>query len=140
MTDPREPGLIAHRLGLEQAARLSAIVGGTRLSVPASLADAARLKRLVGEPLAIVLVLHFGGSRIKVPTGAGSGGAHGQVDVRRVARLLRKGWSNARIARKLHCAERSVERKRARMGLEASVKGSRIAADGQSGAETGGAT
>lgn len=56
MTDPREPGLIAHRLGPEQAARLSAIVGGTRLSVPASLADAASLKRLVGEPLAIVLV------------------------------------------------------------------------------------
>jgi len=112
MTDTR-PTVIADRIGPEQAARLSAIVGGTRLYVPPVLTDAARLKRTVGEPLAVLLVLHFGGSRLKVPTGTGAGGAQGTVDIKRVARLLRKGWSNSRIARKCRCSERTVERKRA---------------------------
>lgn len=112
MTDTR-PTVIADRLGSEQAARLSAIVGGTRLYVPPVLTDAGRLKRTVGEPLAVLLVLHFGGSRIKVPTGTGAGGSQGTVDIKRVARLLRKGWSNSRIARKLGASERTIERKRA---------------------------
>jgi len=112
MTDTRLT-MIADRLGADHAARLSAIVGGTRLYVPPVLTDAGRLKRTVGEPLAILLVLHFGGSRIKVPTGTGAGGAQGAVDPKQVARLLRKGWSNSRIARKLRCSERTVERKRA---------------------------
>lgn len=108
--------LIVDRLGRENAAKLSRIAGGTRLHVPGQLATPAtggrngfeRLTRLVGPDLAVLLVLHFGDSRLYVPTSR----TGRPVDAKVVARLSRKGWSASRIARKLGCSDRTVHAKR----------------------------
>lgn len=110
----REPNPIVARLGREDADRLSAIVGGIRLHVPGRLANAGRLKGLLGERLAILVVLHFGDSRISVPlANDGPGGSRRKVDIRKIKRLAALGWSSARIARKLGCTERTITAKRA---------------------------
>lgn len=107
----RRPGIIVERLGADNAKRLSSIVGGTRLSVPGLLANADRLKRLVGDDLAVLLVLHFGDSRFYVPTG----GPRAPVETAKVKRLSAKGHSSARIARALGCSERTVDAKLAKL-------------------------
>jgi len=103
--------VIAERLGDDAAARLSAIVGGTRLHVPGQLVNADRLKRLLGDDLAVLVVLHFGDSRLYVPVPDPA--ARGTVDPRKIKRLALRGWSSARIARELKCSERTVDAKRA---------------------------
>jgi hypothetical protein len=107
----RKPSVIVDRLGADDAARLSAIVGGTRLHVPGRLANADRLKRLLGEDLAIRVVLHFGDSRFYVPVAVRSP----SVDLRKLKRLIAQNLSSARIARKLGCSERTVDAKRAQL-------------------------
>lgn len=111
--------VLSDRLGAEQLAKLSTIVGGTRLHVPSSTLPPAtggsdgfaRLSALVGRDLAILLVLHFADSRIYVPRGKRSA----QVDARKVARLDAQGWSATRIARKLGCSNRTIHAARSRI-------------------------
>lgn len=109
----RPPSVIVERLGTENAARLSAIVGGTRLHVPGRLDNAGRLKRLLGDQLAILVVLHFGDSRLSVPMATPA--PRGSIDGRKIERLTRKGWSASRIARKLGCSVWTVYAKRANL-------------------------
>lgn len=107
----RTPAVIAERLGHEHAARLSEIAGGTRLHVPRDLDNATRLKALLGDELAVLVVLHFGDSRLYVPVATRSG----PVDVRKIKKLAARGWSSARIARELRCSENTVDKKRAKL-------------------------
>lgn len=101
--------VIAARLGVENAERLASIAGGTRLHVPGILANAGRLKLRLGDDLAILVVLHFGDSRLYVPLSlTGRGATARKVDARTVLRLTRKGWSASRIARKIGCSDRTV--------------------------------
>lgn len=112
----RRSHLIAERLGRDNAKRLSQLVGGTRLHVPSRIVPPAtggrdgfkRLARLLGHDLAVLVVLHFGDSRLYVPRGSQSA----PVDPRTVARLTRKGWSASRIARRLGCSDRTVHKHR----------------------------
>jgi len=108
----RTETILVERLGLERAERLAAIAGGTTVSVPAQLANAARLRAFLGDDLATLVVLHFGGlGRVYVPRmNRGS-----RVDAKVVLRLSRKGWSASRIARRLGCSERTVHKKRAQI-------------------------
>jgi len=127
----RSASLIVARLGRENADRLSSIVGGTRLHVPGNLANAGRLKRLLGDDLAVLVVLHFGDSRLSVPlTNDGPGGARTRVDLRRIKRLANRGWSSARIARELKCSERTVDAKRALLRSRARTNVTTIGDDG----------
>jgi DNA-binding NarL/FixJ family response regulator len=102
--------VIVDRLGHENAQRLADVAGGTRLSVPAQLANGARLRLLLGNDLATLVILHFGGlGRVYVPTMKLSP----KVDARTVRRLSKRGWSASRIARELGCSERTVHTHRA---------------------------
>lgn len=106
----RTATILVERLGLERAERLAAIAGGTVVSVPAQLANAARLRSVLGDDLATLVVLHFGGlGRVYVPRMKRAL----IVDRITVRRLSRKGWSACRIARHLGCSERTVYLKRA---------------------------
>jgi hypothetical protein len=111
------------KLGQDQATRLSAIVGGTQISVPdtvdASAFNAGTLRDRLGESLFVLLVFHFGGTRLYVPQVADqrqSGRRTGQarLDHKRVASLTKRGWSATRIARKLGCSDRAVFASRAK--------------------------
>lgn len=104
--------LIAERLGDEPADRISALAGGARLAIPADLSHpcaTGALERLVGNELAVLLVLHFGGQTVYVPTGKGSA----PVDLGDVVRLTRAGKSARTIARRLACSDRTVYARRA---------------------------
>lgn len=101
--------LIVARLGQDDADRLSQIAGGSRLHVPGQLRNADRLKRLLGDELAIRVVLHFGDSRMYVPKPRRSD----PVDVKAVARLTNRGLNARAIADKLGCCDRTVHAKRA---------------------------
>lgn len=109
------PNLLTMRLGAERAAQLAAILGGTRVRVPANLShpanNAGTLRARVGEDLFVLLVLHFGDSTIYVPNGKPSR----PVDPRKAKRLVNRGWSTPRIARELGCSHRWVERFRAKL-------------------------
>ncbi len=113
----KRSALIVERLGSANADRLSAIAGGTRLHVPLHVTTPAsggrdgfkRLALLVGEDLAILLVLHFADTRLYVPTGQ----PNRPVDAKAVSRLTKRGWSAARIARKLRCSDRAIHEARA---------------------------
>jgi hypothetical protein len=109
------PSAIVKRLGHEQAAALSAIVGGTKIDVPGNLTSSAfsvgRLRKRLGDGLFALLVFHFGGTRIYVPQ-VDAGRA--RIDGAKVARLTQRGWSAARIARKIGCSDRAVYRSRAK--------------------------
>jgi hypothetical protein len=115
--------VIVRRLGPEAAAKLSAIAGGTRLHVPSRVTPPPtggrdgfkRLAKLLGHDLAVLVVLHFGDSRIYVPRST----PPKPVDAKAVARLTKRGWSAARIARKLNCSDRTVHAKRAQSSSDA---------------------
>ncbi len=104
-------------LGQANVDRLCEAVGGTRLFVPRHYGKpptggrdtSERLVALVGEPLAILLVFHFGDSRIYVPKGS----TDGPVDVGKLKRLSRR-MSQRQVARRLGCSERTVEKHRAK--------------------------
>jgi hypothetical protein len=106
-------------LGKENLDRMSAILGGTRFFIPRHYGkpptggrdSSVRLKRLLGEPLAILLVFHFGGSEISVPLPNG----RQPLDRPRLARMSRRrDLSASTIARRIGCTRRTVERCRAR--------------------------
>jgi hypothetical protein len=73
----RPASALVDRLGAENAARLSAVAGGTRLWVPSTLTDSDRLRKRLGDQLAVLMVLHFGGGRVSVPLGQGGRGSQG---------------------------------------------------------------
>jgi len=102
---------IIRRLGPHDADRVFRAFGGTRLSIPARVALACRLSQTFDATLATRLVLHFGGNRFYVPLAEPAP----IIDTRKLKRLIRKGFSNARIARALQCSERTVEKRRAKM-------------------------
>lgn len=110
MSDPLEI------LGSERAARLKAIAGGTRISVPCDVDSpfvrGRSLESRFGRETAILLVFHFAGRVIYIPRAATSK----PVDMRKVARLTRRNKSAREIALKLECSERAVytARQRAR--------------------------
>jgi predicted DNA-binding transcriptional regulator AlpA len=109
---------LAQLLGEANLQRLADVAGGTRLSVPLHAGKPpnggrdgyARLSRLVGADLAVLLIFHFGDSTLYVPR-LESGHA---VDPKEVARLTRRGLKARDIARVLCCSERTVYKHRAR--------------------------
>lgn len=111
----KRPRVLSDRLGDAHAARLSSIIGGTRLRIPMGTRRPEgggrdgfkRLVGLVGEELAILLVFHFGDSVIYVPVAVRSL----KVDLGAVAALSH--LSAAKAARRLGCSERTVDAKRA---------------------------
>lgn len=104
-------------LGDEHLATLSRVVGGTRLYIPMNFGapphggrdTSKRLVALFGEPLALLLVFHFGGGRIYVPKTEGAK----PVDVGKLKRLSRR-LSARQVARRIGCSVRTVEKHRAR--------------------------
>jgi hypothetical protein len=105
-------------LGPENLKRLAEAVGGAHLSIPKHFGKpptggrdtSVRLISLVGESLAVLLVFHFGDSRIYVPRLKPAE----PVDRNRLRRLDREGMSAPEIARALQCSTRTVEKHRAR--------------------------
>jgi len=116
--------LIEDKIGEEHARALSALVGGTQITVPdnltASVFNSGRLRERIGDGLFALLVFHFGGTRLYVPQLA-QDRRTGQerVDPKAVERLTRRGWSAARIARKLGCSTRTVYKRRAQTSCNA---------------------
>lgn len=112
------------KLGEENARKLSALVGGTQITVPdnltASVFNAGRLRERVGDGLFALLVFHFGGIRLYVPQLAQDRRTgQDRIDPKAVERLTRRGWSAARIARKLGCSNRTVYKCRAQTACNA---------------------
>jgi len=108
----RKVSVLIERLGADDAARVSAVHGGTLMHVPAETARAGRLARQFGERLAARLVMHFGGERIYVPVLNPL--RWGTVDHGEVQRMTEAGQSAAGIARSLGCSKntvRSIRRK-----------------------------
>lgn len=111
--------ILAERMRPEDIDSLARIVGGTQITVPASLTasafNAGTLRDRVGDRLFALLVFHFGGTRIYVPQ-AETTRRTGQdpIDPKRIASLTKRGWSATRIARHLGCSERTVRGWRAK--------------------------
>jgi len=108
--------LIVDRLGKDRADLLSTRVGGTRVFVPNSIDDhSGKLRDRLGDDLFGSLVFHFGGTRLYVPRPENDRRTGQEpVDDRRIASLTKRGWSAARIARKLGCSDRTVHGRRAK--------------------------
>lgn len=113
---------IEERLGPEYAEVLALVAGGRRLAVPMNLDPengSRALERLLGEKLAVLVVLHFGGQTIYVPNRS-STGPNGNVDLSAVVHLTRAGRSAAFIAQNQGCSDRMVyvlRRKARALGL-----------------------
>lgn len=123
--------IIANRLGEAKAAQLSALVGGTRIAVPANLSNGDRLKRRIGDDLAILVILHFGGtSSLYVPVLERAT----VVEIEKVRRLAKSGHSAAAIARKLRCSERTITAKLA------TIRSRKLLNGNKSGEESGSAS
>lgn len=110
-------------LGRDNVEILSRAAGGQRLVIPKHYGkppggghdSSKRLKALVGEPLAILLVFHFGDSVIYVPTGRASKWPHPvPIDKKQLRLLKRRGLSVRAIAAELGCTVRTVEKHEAR--------------------------
>lgn len=107
-------------LGRENLDRLSNAAGGTVLYVPKHYGKpprggrdtSERLSRLMGPELAILLVFHFGDSRLYVPKPRNAE----PVDHRKLRRLARSTLSAREITLRLggRCTTRQVEKLRAR--------------------------
>lgn len=116
-------------LGRENLDRLSRVAGGTVLCVPKYYGkpprggrdSSDRLKRLVGEPLAILLVFHFADSRIYVPKPRDAE----PVDHRKLKRLARTNLSAREIATRLggSATSRQVEKLRNRERTKNATRG-----------------
>jgi hypothetical protein len=112
-------------LGPVQFNRLCDLAGGTRVHVPKHYGKppsggrdtSVRLKRLFGEPLAILLVFHFGDSVVHVPKRRGNI----PFDRAKLKRLARTNLSANRIARKVGCDRRTVEKTRSRLNGQRSL-------------------
>lgn len=103
---------LADRLGAERAAAVIDAAGGARLTIPADLdhyRETGALERLVGRELAVLLVLHFGGSTIYVPTGGGKR----YTRLADIVRMTAEGMSARQIARQIGCSDRTVYARRA---------------------------
>jgi len=123
----RKVSVLIERLGADDAARVSAVHGGTLMHVPAETARAQRLARQFGERLAARLVMHFGGERIYVPM---LQPAHGRRPRRAVVertalveRMTKAGHSAAGIARSLGCSTNTVRsiRRKARASVQGQI-------------------
>lgn len=107
-------------LGRENLDRLSSVAGGTVLHIPKHYGKpprggwdtSKRLSNLVGPELAILLVFHFGMSRIYVPKPRNAE----PCDRAKLKRLARSGRSAREITLMLGgtCTTRQVEKLRAR--------------------------
>ncbi len=116
-------------LGRENLDRLSSVAGGTVLCVPKYYGKpprggrdtSDRLSRLVGEPLAILLVFHFADSRIYVPKPRNAE----PVDQRKLKRLARSNLSAREIATRLggSATSRQVEKLRAKERTRNNARG-----------------
>lgn len=102
-------------LGLEHFEKLREAFGGTRLFVPQGIEPSKyrdQLEAKVGEGVVGLLIFHFPGDRVYIPTGR----PRHRVDDKRVAELTRAGKSVEFIALALSCSDRAVylARKRCR--------------------------
>jgi hypothetical protein len=107
--------LLADRLGADHEAELIASAGGERLVIPENLAgdEPRALERRFGRELAVLLVLHFGGRLVYVPTGNAALRQAGSP-LKVVVRMTKAGKSANEIARRLELSDRAVYYHRAR--------------------------
>jgi hypothetical protein len=111
---------LRRRLGPLMFDRLCQVAGGTRVVVPKHYGKppnggrdtTRRLKRIFGESLAILLVFHFGDSRLNVPKYRGSKPLN-HAKLKRLAR--QRHLSAMTVARKAGCDYRTVEKLRSRI-------------------------
>lgn len=110
---------LAALLTPDDLATLSRAAGGTKLYIPKHYGKppnggrdtSPRLLALVDEPLAVLLVFHFGDSVIYIPKAKDAP----PVDRTKLKRLARnRSLSTPEIARKANCTERTVEKHRAK--------------------------
>lgn len=111
----RTVSLLVKRLGPSNAEHLTQVAGGTRLAIPSRLGGTGNhcgtLRDRVGDDLFVLLVLHFGGSRIYVPR---VGTRPSIADPEAVEILSAHGWSASRIARTFGCTQRHIHKTRAK--------------------------
>jgi hypothetical protein len=103
--------IIADKIGEDRAGRLSSIVGGLRLVIPESLNEGnapSCLANRIGHDLAVLLILHFPGSLLYVPTGRKTR----KISVKTVATLTLRNMSANDIATRLKCSVRVIHTKR----------------------------
>lgn len=106
--------------GREAARKLLVACGGTRVYVPARLAEDHPLVVLLGEAAAQALVADAGGIEVHIPLGATGARAREREELRA---LIAAGLSAATIARRLGISRRTVFREKRRQRLEARQKG-----------------
>lgn len=91
---------IAELIGVEVAAALSRRFGGRRLHIPKDPAPNHEIAVVIGPVNAKFVGQRFGGERVDIPMSWGRR--------EEVIRLLRLGWTPARIAASVPCTERWV--------------------------------
>lgn len=107
--------VLADRLGRELAAKVIAAAGGTRVSVPSDIASSRNrsvLEKRFSPEIAAMLIFHFGGETIYIPTATGK---RVHVDDRAVERMTSAKRSASDIALELKCSERTVYLSRTRL-------------------------
>lgn len=110
-------GEIATVAGEAAALAIAARAGGTRVYIPAQVADDHWLVECVGRRAADLICRHFAfeqhGQRVDIPLCAGTYTQVKRMIARRVHELDREGKSAREIARRIGVTQRSVHRNRA---------------------------
>lgn len=98
--------ILEDRLGADHAATVVERLGGCSITVPDRLDDerVARIERQFGRELAVLIVLHFGGTKLYVPHGESR--KWNKLDD--VVRMTKARKSASFIARELRCSDRTV--------------------------------
>lgn len=99
---------LVDKLGEELAAKVIAAAGGTRISIPTDIAKSRKRKLLEKRftpELAAILIFHFGGETLYVPTATGT---RTRISDAVVKTMTRRNKSANDIALKLKCSERAV--------------------------------
>lgn len=102
-------------LGLEHFETLREAFGGTRVVVPTGIEPTpyrAELEEKLGEGVVGLLIFHFPGEAVYVPTGRPL--QRTRLDDQLVAKLTRAGKSATAIALELSCSDRAVYHARRR--------------------------
>lgn len=91
---------LADHIGLERAMRLVETLGGLPTYVPHIVAPDSSICQLIDQDLAEALAPIYGGDYLQLPLSRRA----------MVLWLASKGWTGARIAARLRCAQRTVQR------------------------------
>lgn len=108
-------------IGADNLYRLAEAYGGTRIKVPADFDAANALRSQIGDDLAALVVFHFGGTVIYVPT-MKPPAVPTSLHQAEIEKLDQAGLSAREIARRCGCSQRSIYAHRKRKRTKGLIK------------------